>query len=143
MVAMADACRALRLLLRVVGSVSLTALVFVMVPYSWMNDIHGWLGLGALPPEPVVGYLARSASALYALTGGLLWVLSFDLGRNRLAIGYLGYAFIAFGVVLTFVDWLEGMPLFWKLGEGPIVIAFGLVMSILVRRLEEGGVETG
>jgi hypothetical protein len=56
----------------------LSAAFFVAAPYSWMNAIHQWLGLGVLPDAPVAGYLARSTSAFYAMLGGLLWVLLFD-----------------------------------------------------------------
>lgn len=52
------------LLLRIVGSVSLLAVFFAIMPYSWMNVIHEWLGMGQLPNEPVVGYLARSTSMI-------------------------------------------------------------------------------
>lgn len=127
--------RTLRLLLRYVGSVSLLAIVFVLVPYSWMNAIHAWLGMGALPAEPIVGYLARSTSAFYALLGGLLWVLSFDPRGSRAVLYYLSAAIIVFGVILTFVDSIEGLPLYWKLVEGPFIIAWGVVMLMLTRRL--------
>ena len=75
--------RWLKLFLRIMGTGALTALVFVVAPYSWMDAIHRWLGLGILPSEPVVSYLARSTSAFYALQGGLVWVVSFDLRRHR------------------------------------------------------------
>ena len=55
--------RILVAILRVIGCVSLTAVVFVYVPYSWMNSIHQLVGMGDLPIEPIVGYLARSTSA--------------------------------------------------------------------------------
>ena len=132
---MTDPERTLRLLLRLVGSVSLLAIVFVMVPYSWMDAIHTWLGLGSLPAEPIVGYLARSTSAFYALLGGLLWVLSFDLRGCRATLYYLSGAIIVFGVILAFVDSIEGLPLYWKLVEGPFVIVWGVVMLTLTRRL--------
>ena len=61
--------------LRITGCVSLLAAIFVFVPYSWMNAIHQQLGMGELPSNPVVGYLARSTSAFYALLGGLLLVM--------------------------------------------------------------------
>ena len=61
---------ALKLMLRIVGGVSLLSAIFVIAPYSWMDSIHRWMGMGELPNAPVVGYLARSASAFYALLGG-------------------------------------------------------------------------
>jgi len=125
--------QALKVILRLIGSTSLFALIFVTVPHSLMDSIHSWLGLGQLPDKPVIGYLARSTSAFYALLGGLFWVVSFDLERHRLVLIYLGVAVTLFGAVLLVVDWYEGMPLFWKIWEGPFVIAFGLAMLFLTR----------
>ena len=124
-----------KLFLRVVGTVAMLALIAVVMPYSWMNAIHNRLGMGELPPEPIVGYLARSTSAFYAMFGGLLWVVSFDLSRHRLVLFYLGVAVFLFGLILFAVDLLEGMPRWWSLTEGPINISFGLLILFLSRRM--------
>lgn len=129
----------LRLFLRTIGTTSLLAVFAVVMPSSWMNDIHQWLGLGPLPDEPIVGYLARSISAFYALLGGLLWTLSFAPHQHRTVLCYLGAAFVCFGLTLLGVDWVEGLPRFWRLGEGPIVIAFGIVILQLSVRLQQKG----
>jgi hypothetical protein len=92
--------------------------------------------MGELPSEPVVGYLARSTSAFYAFLGGLFWVVSFDLHRHRMVLCYLGVVIVIFGAVLLVVDLLEGMPLWWSLGEGPINIVFGIVILMNSYRLE-------
>ncbi len=123
----------LKLILRLMGSSSLLALIFVAAPYRWMESIHSMLGMGQLPDMPVVGYLARSTSAFYALLGGLFWVVSFDLGRHRRVLIYLGAATFSFGAVLLVVDWSEAMPAFWKIWEGPFVMVFGLTMLFLSR----------
>ncbi len=128
--------RFLVLFLRIMGAVSFLAVFCAVMPYAWMNAVHRGLGMGILPDEPVVGYLARSTSAFYALLGGLLWVLSFDLRRHRLVLCYLGGAFVAFGLLLWGVDWLEGMPRFWSLAEGPLDVGFGLVTLLLSYRIE-------
>jgi len=130
--------RLFKLFLRVMGSVALVAVVAVIMPYSWMNVIHKWLGMGQLPPEPIVGYLARSTSAFYALLGALLWVVSFDLVRHRLILRFLGWAIIVFGIMLLVVDFVEGMPLWWSLWEGPINMAFGTIILILSNRIARG-----
>jgi hypothetical protein len=127
--------RLFKLVLRIIGSAALLALFAVVMPYSWMNAIHQWLGMGELPSEPIVGYLARSTSAFYALLGGLMWVVSFDLKRHSRILIYLGIAIIFFGTALFVVDLLEGMPLWWSLGEGPFNTAFGIVILVLSYRL--------
>ena len=129
---------ALKLLLRVVGSASLFALIFVVAPEAWMVAIHADLGLGQLPDAPIVGYLARSTSAFYAIEGGLFWVVSFDLARNRPIVRYLGATTALFGVVLLAVDWLEGLPLSWALWEGPFVFLFGVSILWLSAHIDDG-----
>jgi hypothetical protein len=129
--------RFIKLFLRVIGSVSGLAVFAVVMPYCWMNAIHQWLGMGKLPDEPIVGYLARSTSAFYALLGGLLWTVSFHLHRNRLVLRYLGVAIIFFGIVLFVVDMVEGMPLFWKISEGPISVIFGVVILWFSHRIKQ------
>ena len=106
------------------------------MPYSWMNAIHQRLGMGELPSEPIVGYLARSTSRFYALFGGLLWVVSFDLYRHRPVLCYLGAAIAFFGAVLFAVDIIEGLPLYWILFEGPLNAAFGVLIFVCNRRLK-------
>ena len=69
-----------------------------------MVAMHADLGLGRLPDAPIVGYQARSASAFYAIEGGLFWVVSFDLVRYRPVVRYLGATTAVFGVVLLGVD---------------------------------------
>jgi hypothetical protein len=128
--------RLLKLFLRIIGTASLLAVAAVVMPYAWMNAVHEWLGMGELPSEPIVGYLARSTSAFYALLGGLLWVVSFDPQRHRLVLHYLGTAIILFGATLLVVDIVEGLPLYWSVIEGPLNAAFGVCILILSRRLK-------
>lgn len=123
----------LKLFLRLIGTTSGLALVAVFLPYAWMNAIHAWVGMGPLPPDPIVGYLARTLSAFYAFYGGLLWFLSFDIPRYRRVIRYVGAATLAFGFILLGVDWTEGMPAFWKWLEGPIAILYGILILALTR----------
>ena len=119
----------LRFVLRWIGTVSLLALVAVVMPYAWMDATHQWLRMGRLPDQPVVGYLARSVSAFYALLGGLLWMLSFDLPRHRPTLCFLGVAIMVFGAMLTGIDWSEGLPLFWRVWEGPWVMLTGAAIA--------------
>jgi hypothetical protein len=127
--------RILRFLLRYIGSASVLALAAVFMPYTWMDATHRWLGMGTLPTEPIVGYLARSLSLFYALLGGLLWLCSFHPHRHRSVLCYLGTAFIFFGIVMWGVDFVERMPGFWKHIEGPMVIVMGGVLLGLAARL--------
>ena len=48
----------LKLLLQAFGAVTAVALVPFVMPRSWMAAVHDWLGMGVLPDNPVVEYLA-------------------------------------------------------------------------------------
>jgi hypothetical protein len=127
--------RVLRFMLRYIGAVSLLALIAVFMPEPWMDATHSALGMGPLPAEPIVGYLARSLSLFYALMGGLLLLCSFDPRRHRIVLCYLSAVFVFFGIVMWGVDFFEGMPPYWKHAEGPIIIFFGAAILMLTLRL--------
>ena len=130
-----DAEKLLRVILRVMGAASMLAIIAVVMPYAWMDTIHQTLEMGPLPDAPIVGYLARSTSAFYALTGGLLILVSHDLTRYRPLIPWIGRGVATMGIILLGVDWIEGMPAPWTFWEGPFVIAYGLLIHSLGHRL--------
>ena len=123
-------------LLRLFGASTLTALGAVFMPHDWMNLIHQRLGMGELPHLPIVGYLTRSISALYALHGALLIFLSLDVRRYLPLVRFLGAASVVMGVLLLGLDLAVGMPVFWTVAEGPPVVALGLVILVLARRVK-------
>ncbi|MCB9090407.1 MAG: hypothetical protein H6628_19080 [Calditrichae bacterium] len=131
--------QALRFILRMIGGASLFALIFIFVPYEWMNEIHHGIGLGELPEAPVVGYLARSVSAFYALFGGLFLLLSLDVKRHRELISAVGLGTAFLGLALLFIDWHEGLPFWWKVWEGPFVTVVGLAIFGLSRKMKDKG----
>ena len=120
--------RFLVLYLRDVGTVAGTAALCAVMPLRAMDAAHRALGMGPLPSQPIVEYLARSASAFYALLGALLWALSLDLARYRPLVRGTGLAFIAIGLLLLWTDIGAGLPLFWQVAEGPIDAFFGVIL---------------
>jgi hypothetical protein len=122
--------------LRLGGVVMLLALGAVIMPFEWMNAIHRQAGLGELPNVPIVGYLTRSESALYAIQGALLLFLARDVRRFLPVVWFLAVAGLAFGAIMVGVDCAVGMPLLWTVGEGPFVIALSGVILWLARRVK-------
>jgi hypothetical protein len=121
-------------LLRLGGAVMLTALGAVLMPFEWMNVIHQRVGLGELPHVPIVGYLTRSISALYALHGALLVFLAGDVRRYLPVVRFLALAGAVFGVLMLGIDYATGMPLLWTVAEGPYVVALSAVILWLTGR---------
>ncbi|MFO0929002.1 MAG: hypothetical protein U0736_18605 [Gemmataceae bacterium] len=127
--------RTLIWLLRGCGVVLACALPAAFLPTGWMDAVHRAVGLGELPRTPLVEYLTRSLSLLYASYSPLYFLASDDVRRYRtlilvLAITHGGSGFLLFGL-----DLWAGMPLPWTLTEGPMVVLLGVSIAWLVRRL--------
>ena len=127
--------RLLVLMLRFFGATGLLATIFVLIPFSWMDAIHAKLGLGSMPPGPIVQYLARSLSAFYAIVSGVMLVASFDVARYRPILIYLSLAVVMLGCALFFIDLTAGLPLAWIALEGPPTALVGLLCLWLLRKI--------
>jgi len=129
--------KVLVLILRCAGILLMTALIPVVMPFSWMQAIHRWLEMGELPSEPIVGYLTRSLSLFYALHGALILFVSRDIPRSLPVIKFIGILGVAFGVILIFLDIAVGMPVYWTLCEGPFLIPLSIAILWLASRIRE------
>jgi hypothetical protein len=129
------AARRLAIVLRAIGLLDLCALLAVVMPESWMNDVHAWLGMGPLPAGAVVGYLARTASSLYALGGALFIFLSFDVERYGRVITFLALAGVVHGATTLVIDLVHELPPLWRYSEGPCLIATGILVLWLQTRV--------
>ena len=128
---------AIVIILRVVGISGLFAIPAIFLPYSWMDAIHAYVGLGELPDAPIVSYLARSLSAFYAIVSAITLFISFDIRRYRSFLKLWAVIVIVTGFVLLGIDIEAGMPMSWTLCEGPPTIAIGLVVLWLQRWIRD------
>jgi hypothetical protein len=124
-------------ILKFIGLAAMLAVVPVFMPHAWMDECHARMGLGTLPEWPIIVYLTRSLSAMYAVHGGLLWLVANDLRRYAPIVTYLGLAFIGFGAASLWIDMRAGLPEFWIASEGPFAILFGLAVLVLQRGLKK------
>lgn len=135
---MTSAERMLVLVLRLFGAVMLLAFPAAMMPFAWMDQIHHGLGMGELPARPIVEYLARSCSLLYALHGAVVMFVSTNVRVYLPVIRFLGWAGIVFGGVTFLVDASAGMPSFWTLSEGAIIVTESCLLLYLAGRVSAG-----
>ncbi|KKL15280.1 hypothetical protein LCGC14_2507180 [marine sediment metagenome] len=123
--------RLLKWLLRATGVACCLALPAVVMPRSWMDIGHQWLGMGPLPEGAIVEYLARSLSALYAFFGGLCLLVSFDIHRHSVTITFIGITHLVFAGVLLGIDLTAGLPWYWTAPEVSSAVLFGLAVLAL------------
>ncbi len=121
------------LLLRLTGLIMISAVIFVFCSLGRMDSIHRILGLGPLPNGPIVEYLARTESALYAYIGALLFFISFDLRRYQLLLRFLAWTAVPFSIGIILLDIKLGMPSFWIATEGPFTLLLCVILLFLTK----------
>jgi hypothetical protein len=131
---MLNAEKVLVILLRSIAVAASLAIVPVFMPHAWMDACHGWLGLGTLPETPIIVYLTRSLSAMYAFHAVLLWIVSRDVRHYAAIVTYIALALVAFGAIMLWIDVRAELPWFWIAGEGPFTVVFGLAVLVLQRK---------
>ena len=120
----------LRLLLRILGWICVLALIPLVMPRSWMDIGHRYLGLGEFPSAPIAEYLARSVCALCAFYGGLLLLLAGDVRRFLSIIRYQAVAIMTLSAVGIFAGVRAGVPAFLVIADA--LGCWILLMPILI-----------
>jgi hypothetical protein len=118
-------------LLRLVGLTELLAFFAVIMPRSWMEVSHAWLGLGQMPEGSVLMFLIRQASYTYGMHGVSLWILSWDVKRFRPLLLLNGISFLLAGPVFFLIDYSAGMPMWWTLADSSSCGFFGAAILCL------------
>ncbi|MBC8351845.1 MAG: hypothetical protein H8E66_07640 [Planctomycetes bacterium] len=116
--------------LRVLGGTDMLAFIAVAMPTAWLQLGHRLSGLEEFPDAPIASYLARSASALYALHGLMVVYMSFDVRRYWPLIRFLARIAIVHGIVMLGIDLAVGMPTWWTALEGPAFALTGLIVLV-------------
>ena len=134
---MSSAERHLKVLLRVVGIVSLPAVVAVFMPHSWLVQSVKVAEPGT-PVQVLVSYLSRLLSAFYVLLGGMMIVFSTDVRRYSGAI-----RLVALWSLMAVVGFLiPGVPALVQGGHGWFIwfvasdVAFGFALAVTVLLLQ-------
>ncbi|HET6979361.1 MAG TPA: hypothetical protein VFI24_23720 [Pyrinomonadaceae bacterium] len=121
-------------LLRIAGAMEILAFVAVVMPRSWMEGSHAWLGMGAMPDGPLLMFMIRQASYTYGIHGLSLWLIATDVERFRPFIIFNGVAFLIAAPVFFLIDLTSGMPLWWAVGDPGSCGFFGAALLLLSRK---------
>ena len=129
------------LLLRLDGIIMLIALLPSIMPLAWMKEVHRCLGMGELPDGPIIGYLTRSLSLMYAMHGAVLFFVSFDVHRFLPVVKFVAVLTILFGLWMIALDIVVGMPPFWIVSEGPCLFVLYCVVLWLTGHVQDSVLE--
>ena len=112
-------------LLQLTGLTEILAFIAVVMPRSWMEVSHEWLGLGEMPGGPIIMFMIRQASYAYGMHGISLFILASNITRFRPLIIFNGISFLLAGLVFFLIDYTYGMPLWWTLVDSLGCGSFG------------------
>jgi hypothetical protein len=121
-------------LLRLAGAVELLAFIAVVMPRSWMEVAHAWLGLGELPTGPITMFMIRQASYTYGMHAISLFVIASDVERFRPFVILNAISFLVAALVFFLIDHTSGMPWWWALGDTLGCGFFGAALLWLSRK---------
>jgi hypothetical protein len=129
-----DRERLLVWLLRLAGAVEILAFIAVVMPRSWMEIAHAWIGLGEMPHGPLLMFMIRQASYTYGVHGLSLWLIATDVDRFRPFIVFNAIAFLVAAPVFFLIDFTSGMPWWWAVSDPASCAVFGAALFFLSRR---------
>lgn len=124
--------RLVQLLLRLIGLAVITAIIPMLFPRQWIEYLYNLTGLKEWPDQPISWYFARSLSLMYFAHGVMVLGLSTDVRRYWSLIQLLGWLNLAIGILLTVIDLVNDMPMWWTIIEGPSVIVGGCLLLWLM-----------
>lgn len=110
----------------------------VVMPRSWMEASHAWLGLGEMTGGAVTMFMIRQASYTYGMHGISLWVLAADVRRFRPLVLLNGISFLLAAPVFFLIDYTSGLPFWWTLADASGCGFFGAAMLWLDRGVRRG-----
>lgn len=126
-------------LLRFMGSIEILAFIAVVMPRSWMETSHLWLGLGEMPDGPVINFMIRQASYVYGMHGVSLWILASDVVRFRPLVRFNGISFLLAAPIFFLIDYSAGIPLWWTVSDTLGCLFFGVALLWLDGRSAPSG----
>jgi hypothetical protein len=132
--------RILRRFLIFVGCVQSLALIAVFLPREIMEQTSISLEAGSLGTTPLPAYLARLSSVLYFIHGLTLIMVAVHLPSSLGMVKWLSATTMLLGFMMFLIDFSEGMPIWWSIGEGSILLLCSAIYIVLYRlsNLEAG-----
>ena len=121
--------------LRLTGATEILAFISVVMPRSWMEVSHSWLGLGEMPRGPLIMFMIRQASYAYGMHGVSLWLMATDVRRYQPLIVFNAISFLGAAVVFAVIDYTAGMPFWWTVVDAVGCASFGVAVLILNRSM--------
>jgi hypothetical protein len=115
--------------LRFIAIIQMLTFAVVVMPVGWIAAWHAWLGMGAMPDDPVLRYVIRGAAFVQGALGVLGWVIATDVVRYRPLIITLAAICLCAAPAYFLLDAVAGMPRFWCIFDFAYCLAAGAVLT--------------
>jgi hypothetical protein len=125
---MAD--KRLRVVLRIAGLGCMTGVFGVALPFGWLNEWLGMMGLGEIPAGPLPAYAVRGVAATFVFVGVYFLLLAGDPVRYAPFLTLSIAALLAIGTVCLITGATTGMRPAWYLTDVAFCWVLGLLMLL-------------
>lgn len=115
----------------------LTAVPFIFLPWTVLENIISWFGIDPLPNVSLVVYLFRLVCGVF----GLIGIFYVFLARNPLGYGPMlelgSFGLILFGLITLILGSTIGLPLIVYIGDALSGLVLGIIILILSIKLKK------
>ena len=126
--------RQLSVALRAMAVLDWLAFSAMVAPWSVLARAARQYGFEIEQANPLVHYLARTASGMYVVYGAILWYVASEPERYAKLIRFLAWLAMAHSLAVLAIDVAEQMSPTWYLPEFFGHVAESVVMLFLLRR---------
>ncbi|MFQ5955796.1 MAG: hypothetical protein ACE5JZ_12095 [Kiloniellales bacterium] len=92
--------KTVRTLLYVISGLFMLSVVFVFLPWGWLNAFMGWFGPFAYPDDPMVQYTVKIMLAVFFWIGILMAAAVYRAESNPLFLLIFGLTFVSLAAVV-------------------------------------------
>lgn len=129
-------CVIIKCLLTPVGIGCVSAIFPALMPLSWIQETHEWLGLGEFPEAPIAEYLARGMSVMCVFYGGVALVIARDVMRYLPVIRFQAIFICILAPVGLFLSLRTGLPAKYLVMDAAGAVLMMLPVLILSFKLK-------
>ncbi len=124
--------KTVRTLLYVFSALFMLSVVFVFLPWDWLNAFIALFGEYAYPDDPLVQYTFRTMMVLVFWFGVLMAAAVYRAGNDPLLLLILGLTFLSLAPVAVGLVWVYRLPpIFYSDAVSSVVVG---VLFLVYRR---------
>ena len=128
--------KALKILLWICGIGFLISFIFMVLPWSMIENLYRFFGEEPIPNTPAANYLFRVAVAITGFIGIYFIILARNPSYYRTLVIFSAIGLIVGGVMCIIIGLFAGVSPLFFLGDSLFGIILGIALAVLIPKVE-------